>query len=543
MRLLSRQILPCNTMPMFFNMMRARPPVQASEPIIDLLFLAAMLVIGFLLARHAWNHEARSSANSGRNPSVLDSEFLALHTGIPYLVRDLVQGGILITGQSGSGKTSGPLRKVIDSAISMNFGLTLLSAKPEDRADYLAMAAKWGRAGDVILIDETATHCLNFFDSLQLKSADPATRARQLAQSLDVFTEVASRNGTKGGGGDERFWVQAAGRMTFVLILLLILADQQVTPANILKLVTTLPRTPKDLISAQWKARLCSQCLRAAFDAAKASGDSSNFTICDDYITLEICTLSPKTRTVIEAFLTGNLDILSTGIASRILASESTFDLAAAIGRNAIIIVDFPYTKWLGVGQFIGAGVKHLVQTEILKREAVADTLPHLIVADECTNVLTEHDYAFASLCRSFRGCLIYATQGVESLRAAYPGSNADDKVSTLVGNLGTIFAASPTPTTAKWLCDMFGREKKFSTSSSTTIGGQNRGSGAADNQTSASVSEVFESVLQASELMRMRTGGPRNGFIVDALLIKAGAIFPRTGCNFCPVSFRQEKL
>ncbi|QEL19286.1 hypothetical protein PX52LOC_06349 [Limnoglobus roseus] len=141
---------------------------------------------------------------------------------------------------------------------------------------------------------------------------------------------------------------------------------------------------------------------------------------------------------------------------------------------------------------------------------------------------------------------LVYAVQGYESILGAFPGGHAEDKVDALVGNLASIFVALPTPRTAKWVCEGMGRERKFTTSSSTSFAnnsGSSHNGGPDGPQVSASVSEIYEAVIQPSELFRMRTGSARHGFKVDCLHIKAGTVFPSTGYNFVPVTFTQERL
>ncbi|QEL19290.1 type IV secretory system conjugative DNA transfer family protein [Limnoglobus roseus] len=374
----------------------------------EILITASLCFCALALVAHSvyTSRAATGKLARGGTNDVLDNRFLELNTGVPYCNRDIVQG-CLILGQTGSGKTSGPLFTILRNAMQSGFGLTLLCAKPSDRADYLAMAKKTGREKDVIVIDQTAAHRLNFFDSFRMGAADEVTMARMMSQALDVFAEISSRSGAKSGGGDDQFWVNSYKRKAFVVILLLLLADEPVTPANILAVVHSLPRSPKDLTLASWKDKYCSHCLRTAFARCNADGRKESFRICDEYITLEICTLASKTRSIITAFLTGVLDVLSTGIASKVLASESTFNLADAIARNAIIIVDFPYSAWQQVGQFIAGGIKHLVEIEILKRSIKPETLPHLIGADEAANVLTEYDQTFISMSRQFRGTLV----------------------------------------------------------------------------------------------------------------------------------------
>jgi hypothetical protein len=59
--------------------------------------------------------------------------------------------------------------------------------------------------------------------------------------------------------------------------------------------------------------------------------------------------------------------------------------------------------------------------------------------------------------------------------------------------------------------------------------------------QFSASFSTQYQPALQAREFMQgLRTGGVRNGYVADAILMKSGEPFS-SGENFMHVSFSQR--
>lgn len=61
--------------------------------------------------------------------------------------------------------------------------------------------------------------------------------------------------------------------------------------------------------------------------------------------------------------------------------------------------------------------------------------------------------------------------------------------------------------------------------------------------QTSAGMSEQLSPEIEPSQFTRLRTGGPANGGIVDAIVFRNGAIFRATGRTWLPLCFQQKTV
>lgn len=491
-----------------------------------------LIALGVLTAWLCWINlrwMRRGRPGKRRSTDVLDQVVFHLG-GVRYTGRDCCQGA-LILGQVGSGKTTGVMATMIDSLLGMGAGMLYVCAKPDDRARMLAACKRAGRSRDVIVIDKTATQRLSFFRTLLRVDADMATLAQLGAQGLDVFSQVSGKS--KSWGSDNRFWEEGLNRMTRSIILLLLMAKEEVTPTTILKVATSLPKTPKHIRTPEWKESYCGTCLRRAYETAEACGMEAEFDAVSDYFMREIASFSLKNRSNIIAMLTGTCDSLTKGIAAKLFGTDSTFDLAEAIKGNRVIIVDFPYGEWAEIGRFVGAGMKYLTQREILQREVKPTTNIFALVCDEVQNILTEPDWNYVSMQRSFRGPLIAATQGWESILSVL-GQQEKSKADVLAGNLGAKFICSPTFETARWVCETLGKKRHLMMSGGTSTAGPQSPIDLINpqpTQAQGGFSEQWGEVVNPNELSSMRTGGPPH-FEVDCLFIQPGrerAFYPLT--------------
>ena len=486
-----------------------------------------------------WPKWLRRPRIPDRRADALDAVVLAA-PNVAWRARDLVQG-VFVSGATGSGKTTGPLAAILESALRLGCGGMIFSAKRGEAAGHVTLAEACGRGGDVLLLDYRARWRVNLCDAVDNPRADPSTRAALIAAGIGTLMEVAARGGAKAGGENDRFWKQSADRFLQNIVLILLLAGARVTPTAVMQVLQTLPTSPRALATDRFRAGACFRMLNAAY--TRRAGREAEYQAVKDWALVEVSALAAKTRSVVVATLTGALDAASRGVVQKLIATDTTLDLAAALRDDRVIVCDFSYAEWMDTARFVYAALKHLVQLEALRRAVTPATRPFLLVADEYQNVVSEFDFLYASMSRSSRCPLVVCTQGHESLHAVFPGDNGKAKVNTLLGNLVSKFYCLPTPTTAQELCEALGRRKRLLTNASTQAGGYESPLDfllPGPSRTTGGAAETYESVLFPAELARMRTGGPGNRNVVDALLVQSGRVFD-TGYCFTPLAFPQR--
>ena len=136
-----------------------------------------------------------------KNVHPLDKPLFNWTPNDPFRVRDLLNGGCLILGRAGSGKTSSSGKKLMQSIVNngQSWGL-ILAAKPEDAQDVERVFAKARRLKDLIIFDAEGGNRCNFLACLK--------RPRDVVQFIITMSEVMARGDGKGGGENSQFYAQ-----------------------------------------------------------------------------------------------------------------------------------------------------------------------------------------------------------------------------------------------------------------------------------------------------------------------------------------------
>ena len=83
--------------------------------------------------------------------------------GASWTIGDAYKG-TLITGGTGSGKSSGPIALTLDAMLRAGFAGVLHCAKPEDRDNYIASIQAAGRIDDLVLFTPDHRVRMNFLE-------------------------------------------------------------------------------------------------------------------------------------------------------------------------------------------------------------------------------------------------------------------------------------------------------------------------------------------------------------------------------------------
>ena len=435
-----------------------------------------------------------------------------------------LQTGMLITGQVGSGKTSA-MTVLLRELLLNGCGMFLPASKPGEGERYLDLCRKAGRE-DVVVINHDAKVCVNFFQALS-RGKEAATEALMLASGFDQLAQVLSR-GSEFGGDNARYWQSGYERMLRNALLLCLLAGETPSIRLVIALLQSAPATPERVKDPQWRAGTCNRLLAAAYEAAQQNPSlRADHAQVEGYWLREYPNIPAKSRGTFEAMILGPADLLSRGVASRILGSDRpTLDLKEVVSRNGIIVSLLSFGADREMAVAVNTGLKYLLQLEVLARRAAEDTLPFCHVLDEYQTLLSSFDMEYASLQRSSRGPMLCATQGVESIHALFPGQNGKSRVGGLIGNLGVQLFCSPTPDTAKHLIELVGQGKK------TLIGGSAQAQAYQNpmeliapgpSQATGSFNQSYVPLVTQRDLRRLRTGGGSNGNVVDFYAVLAG--------------------
>ncbi len=456
----------------------------------------------------------------------------------PFRIRDLLNGGALTLGRAGAGKTSSSGRMLMQSIVNnRQSGGLILAAKPEDVGDVARIFKKAGRLRDLIVFDQHSGMRCNFLGCLK--------RPRDVVTFLTTMSEVMKRRDSKGGGDNNRFYDAQEERCNYSAVAALQTAGEPLTAPNIHQFIMTAATTPEELQSPEWQRKYHSKVLERGFNAHKNPLDAHDFQLCTDFWIKEWAgMMDAKTRGNILAGVQGTLHVMNSGIVREMCSGETNCSPADVLNGKWLLI-NFPPSTWGAAGHLISAGWKQLVEMAILERKADNDSPFCVIWCDEAHQFVTggpNGDNYFIAQSRSHKGCLVYLTQSVSSFYAAMNGEAGKHQADSLLANFATVIAHPCDPVSAKWLGSKLGRcEKIFYGGNSSPnhnqfIWDQLNG----QQNSSASFNTHMEPTLEDNEFMVGRTGGPDNGFVCDAVVIRSGERFS-DGKSYQRVAFNQR--
>jgi hypothetical protein len=185
----------------------------------------------------------------------------------PFRVRDLLNGGVLILGRAGSGKTSSSGttigRAIVSNARS---GGLILAAKPDDAEMWTRIFEQAGR--ELIVFDAQGPYRCNFLDYVG------QGQTRNVVQCLTMIGETLRKGDAKSGGEDGAFWEAQCERRLYNAVSALQAAKEPISADRIHQFIMTAASNPAEMASPQWQSKYHSRVLAKGFDTKKLERQS-----------------------------------------------------------------------------------------------------------------------------------------------------------------------------------------------------------------------------------------------------------------------------
>ena len=241
---------------------------------------------------HAGDHPeprgSKTEAKTSRAKGMLNQILFWWTRRDPFRVRDLLAGGVLILGRSGSGKTSSSGRLLMRAlADNPDSGGLILAAKPEDEEDVRRIFRR--RENDLLVFDIDNLLRFNF---LQYVGNWPA---RNVVQCLMTMGETLKRG--EGKGKDEApFWDALNERSLFNTVVPLKAAGEPISPERMLKFLMSAPTSPEEQRSDQWRALYHNKVMERASARPKSPIEVLDFQLAMEFWVKEYPSMDPKTR-------------------------------------------------------------------------------------------------------------------------------------------------------------------------------------------------------------------------------------------------------
>ena len=428
--------------------------------------------------------------------------------------------GVVVVGQTGSGKSTGLARRFLRAFLRENYGFLVLCAKSDEFDNIYRVACQEGRGGDVVRFGPGSGECFNI---MGFELSQPGASAVSVAQVMDAVVESASRQ-SLAAAGENAFFVTGSQRGTRAGIETVRLANGTATIKDIYRCLGSAARSIEEYQSAEWAASsFCGKCLAKAVDNGATPEQMEMIALWWQ----EYAELHEKTRSSIHMNMTSILERFCFGEMASLVAAEGSTVTPVDIQNGAIVIVDCPVLRYREPGRFVNIAWKLAAQRQVLRNPGPR---PVVTWADECQWFCTpEHDMLTQTVARSHRLISVAMTQSLAVLMDQFGGNDrARQQVAGWLGNHNIkILGTNSDKITNETFSAMLGQSMQPS------FGGNLSGAEfdpvrhvlGQPLRVQASVHEVMRPNVEPGEFARLAPGGPPD-FAPEVIVYRGGQPF-----------------
>lgn len=458
---------------------------------------------------------------------------------LPFSMRFLLNGGWLDLGRPGSGKSFFSGRALALSILRyLRSGMLVLSSAPTDLEMWQELCAMAGRSEDFIVFGPRHKHTFNLVNGLVglgMDSKDIAKAIKTIGGSMDGDDEQA------GGGNTDKFWPIKTRQGLETACEVIRMGDDVFSIPKLHEFIVTAPPNvlavadPRSMSAEEWGKHPASawrqgyhfQCFERAFKKASTPQEKADFENAQKFWLTEWPGMGSdsKTRSSIEAGMTGLLHVFNSGLVRTLISADTTLPLKV-LDDGKIIFVDMSVGQYGSSGAVVMNSLRYYAQQYVLRRHPGRWVNPIILWMDEAGKLVNPADSFYLTESRKFGGASVFLAQSMRSFQAAMPGDKGKALAEVLMGCFATkCLHAIGDPGTAEWAAKLLGQEIK------TTYGWSPdhhqkpwellRGHG----RININGSERLAWCVEPKEFMHdMRTG---EGGVSDAYIILSGNIFP----------------
>ena len=447
--------------------------------------------------------------------NILDEVILNIEGNL-WTVRDACTG-VMVFGMTGSGKSSGPLHKIANKFLTLNFGGVVFCAKPDECDTWLKYAKEAHREDDLLFLSKLT------FNYLDHESRRSGRGGGQIENLVNLYLEIVNMGKDKrNSGGNDEYWNNAVKQLLRNTMTILQMAGESINIENIYRMVISAPSANGNTAE---ESSYCTDLM--ALSIPEHLRQTPEFEIARTFFLEEFAHLDERTRSNTVSSFSVTADSMQRGELARCFsAPESTLHLEDIYRNHKILIVDYDQKSWGRMGQYAAGIIKYCFEMMIERREDISnnDAPPVFLWADECQFFSLDYDQKFQTTARSSRTLTVYATQNLGNLYDGY----GKEKASSLLGNLGTkFFCQNGEFETNEWASKSIGQEiilrknKTYGDSKSSSMKG--------DDNKSLSFSEGYSEQkdyrVDPADFSTLQTGGPRGQCKVGFIFWQSGRI------------------
>ena len=399
--------------------------------------------------------------------NILDEPILSVSELDHLLFRNLVEGGTLITGGLGAGKSSTSGRAILHACLRAGLGVYLTCTKSEDAQTYIADVRHCGREADLIVFNEASGLT---FDPLAYMWSMPGRGAGDAENIIEFFSTLLAIGKQHIGLNNDRFWELAAEKTMRVAIHLIKLAAESLSIVNIHRVIESFPTQPGEFETEQRQTESYCASLINAIRARKATLTE------EQWSDLEVAThfalkvwpaYDEKPRSSIAMTFAGMSDKFLYNPFRKLFSSGTySFTPEQITHERKILIVDFPVLEYgRESARLIQIMIKLTFQRAWLRHKFTAGCCNGaLLFQDEFQMLMSRQENFFVQVCRSSGIAVVCSDPNdtwnlAEELGESQPGS----KTKAFLNNLSIKIAHNSTcPDTCTYMADVIGKEYRY---------------------------------------------------------------------------------
>lgn len=466
----------------------------------------------------------------------LDVPMVELGDGDVITLRDLC-AGTLITGQPGSGKSSGPAAHLALAMLARGMGGLVLCAKPNEAEKFQGYCEMVGRAAEVIRFAPDAPLArINLLDVELRRSGQGGGYVQSAIGLFEHLTEISAR-GDRGAGHQDPFWQRSVVEAMTMAAIVLKEAGECLSLVAIDGVLRSLPVRQDGIDQFEdpaWRASsFCFACIDRALEAVMSEGERRNLERAIVYLLEQAPGMPEKTWSSVLATFRGlALPFMLEPFATT-FGSDTELHFSDCWERRRILIVDTPLKTYGEVGRLAGALMKYGFMQAVERRVIGPDSPACFLFCDEYQEFIAKSDAAFLATARESRCCSVLVTQNISNLYMRVAAPDPRPIVDSLLGNVTLkLFCSNSDAVTNQWASQLIAQSWQSKSQASLNLGAQT------SSGTTTSSELTWE--VPPITFYQLRQGGPP-AWVVEAIAFAGGRPFHVTGKGYRSVAFGQN--
>lgn len=359
-----------------------------------------------------------------------------------WTVEDAMKG-VSIMGGTGSGKTTASGKKIALKFLAAGWGGVVLCAKSDEAKLWESYCEEAGRKDDMILFGKNSKHDENgkeynksykgqtmVFNPLDYEMKRKGEGAGETQNLTNIFMNIYRVGDRIAGGGetkDERFWDVALKRCLNRIIELLKMAQEDLSYANMIKIVSSYSELNEEKLVAEirkmkeggytavdtqynnFRGRRLLNAYFYNFYGKEEEGELwETFQLVVNYFIKDLILMGEKTRATITESFMGLAEPFLSGILAKHFSAATNVFPEWTYQFQKIIVLDFPIKEYLDSGITAQSLFKLMFQQAIERRNTEDFPIPVFLWCDEAQYFVNPYDQIFLTTARSSRTSTVY---------------------------------------------------------------------------------------------------------------------------------------